>query len=140
MSGMDKRFSLKGGSGNLKGSTITKAPADLDPATAKAALDGAEEFAWRCRDLIDRGHKPRHAIVIAIKNLYGGEMYEKLKKREGFMERLFDYFEREVERLQKQRDMGDKIVRGVAVGKGKVEIEEDAIILGLDGKPLGKTA
>ena len=140
MSGIDKRFSLKGGSGNLKGSTITRAPADLDPATAKAALDGAEEFAWRLRDLIDRGHKPRHAIVIALKNLYGEELYQKLKKREGVIERLFEYFEREVERLKKERDMGAKLVRGVAVGKGKIEIEEDAIILGLDGKPLGKTA
>lgn len=137
---MNGKFSLKGGSGNLKGSRITKAPADLDPATAKAALDGAEEFAWRCRDLIDRGHKPRHAIVIAIKNLFGGEMYEKLKKREGVMERLFDYFEKEVDRLNKERDAGAKLVRGVAVGKGKIEIEEDAIILGLDGKPLGRTA
>ena len=137
---MSTKFSLKGGSGNLKGSTITRAPADLDPATAKAALDGAEEFAWRCRDLIDRGHKPRHAIVIAIKNLYGGDMYEKLKKREGFMERLFAYFEKEIERLNKERDAGAKLVRGVAVGKGKIEIEADAIILGLDGQPMGKTA
>ncbi len=120
--------------GNLKGAVIRKRPSDLDPATAHAAVEQAEEFGFRVRDLIDRGHQPRHAIEIALKNI---GMYEILAKREGAMERIFAYFEGEVNRLKKKMDEGAKIVRGVPVvvkNGGKIRI------LGPDGMPLQKVS
>lgn len=120
--------------GNLKGAIVRKKPSDLDPATAHAAVEQAEEFGFRVRDLIDRGHQPRHAIVIALKNV---GMYEILCKRPGAMERIFAYFEGEVSRLQKKMDEGAKIVRGVPV---VVKDGQKMRILGPDGLPLQKVS
>ena len=130
---------LIGGSGNLKGSRVTRLPKNMDPATAGAALEHAEEFGFRVRDLIERGHSPRNAIEIALKNT---GMYEILKKREGAMERIFAYFEGEVARLKTARDSKGHlgIKRGVALQKGKIEINRDAIVLGADGKPIKKAS
>lgn len=120
--------------GNLKGALIRKKPSDLDPATAHAAVEQAEEFGFRVRDLIDRGHQPRHAIVIALKNI---GMYEILKSRPGAMERIFAYFEGEVSRLKKKMDEGAKIVRGVPI---VVKNGAAMKILGPDGLPLEKAS
>ena len=122
--------------GNLKGAEIRKKPADLDPATAHAAVEQAEEFGFRVRDLIDRGHKPRHAIVIALKN---AGMYELLKAREGAMERIFAYFEGEVQRLKEKLDEGARIVRGVPIVKvGRPDEAPDPKLYAADGTLIVK--
>lgn len=130
---------LLGGSGNLQNARVTKLPKGMDPATAGAALEHAEEFGFRVRDLMERGHSPRNAIEIALKN---SGMYEILKKREGAMERIFEYFEREVCRLKTAMELKSTlgIKRGVVLHKGKLEIEEDAVILGADGLPARKAS
>lgn len=127
------------GSGNLKNARVTKLPAGMDPATAHAVLEQAEEFGFRVRDLIERGHKPRVAIEIALKN---AGVYEILSKREGAMERIFAYFEREVERLKTAMESKSTIgvKRGVVIGKGRIEIERGAIVLGADGAPMRKVS
>lgn len=131
------KIQIKGGSGNLAGSRVTKKPGDLDPATAHAALEQAEEFGFRVRDLIDRGHKPRNAIEIALKN---SGMYEILSRRPGAMERIFAYFEGEVTRLQTAMDDRKtiQVKRGVVVARGRVpkacSRPECKVIYGADGK------
>lgn len=125
-------------SGNLKDAEVRKKPSDLDPATAHAAIEQAEEFGYRVRDLIDRGHKPRHAIVIALKN---AGMYELLKARRGAMERIFAYFEGEVDRLKQKLDEGARIVRGVPIVKvGRPDEKPDPVLYAVDGSILKKVS
>lgn len=121
--------------GNVRGE-ITKKPGDLDPASAHAAVEQAEEFGFRVRDLIDRGHRPRDAVVIALRN---AGMYEILKKRPGAMERIVAWFETEVERLTEQLDRGRKVVRGVPivpVGRKDRKADADPVLYAADGVTL----
>lgn len=120
--------------GNLARARVTKMPTGTDPATAHAVLEHAAEFGYHVRDLIERGHQPRVAIEIALK---AAGTYDLLKARPGAMERIFAYFEKEVDRLTTEADSGRKIVRGVPiVPKGKA----DAVLYSASGAILKKVS